>query len=463
MIMAGGRGSRLGPLTCHRSKPAVPFGGRYRIIDFVLSNFVNSGYRRIYVLTQFMATSLIKYLNRNWRLSGFDEFIEIVPAQMRLGASWYRGTADSVYQNLNLLRDDHTEHVAVFGGDHIYKFAIDKMEKSHRQRDADLSVATFPVPRSEAHQFGICHVDETGRITGFIEKPSDPPEIPGRPGWCLVSMGNYIFRYQTLMDVLTKDAEDSDSNHDFGRNIIPRLVAEGSKVYAYDFATNQVPGEPTSLAPYWRDVGTLDSYFEANMDLRERLPPINMYNRGWRVHTAQRDYPPARFVREGATGPASEVIDSLVCEGSIVSSSVLREVVVGYDCFVHANSMVENSMFLSGCDVGRGAKVSGLLCDKNCHIAPGSTIGVDPELDRKRFPFITEGGIIVLPKGTHVPAEGPIEIAHDINKLMLNDEDWGEKLRNCDYTVSAEDRHSFVSSGPRFESAEGATLSVDDV
>ena len=305
MIMAGGKGSRLGPLTCHRSKPAVPFGGRYRIIDFVLSNFVNSGYRRIYVLTQYMATSLIKYLNRNWRLSGLDEFIEIVPAQMRVGDSWYRGTADAVFQNLNLLRDDRTEHVAVFGGDHIYKFAIDQMEASHRERNADLTVATFPVPRHEAHQFGICHVDADGRITGFVEKPHDPPEIPGRPGWCLVSMGNYIFRHETLMNVLSRDADDPDTSHDFGRNIIPRLVEQGSQVYAYDFAANEVPGEPSSLAPYWRDVGTIDSYFQTNMDVRERLPPINMYNRGWRMRTAQRDYPPARFVREGEHGPSS--------------------------------------------------------------------------------------------------------------------------------------------------------------
>src|SRR5512135_879507 len=222
MIMAGGKGSRLGPLTVHRSKPGVPFAGRYRIIDFVLSNFVNSGYRRIYVLTQYMSSSLIKHLSRNWRLSGFGEYIEVVPAQMRLGEFWYRGTADAVYQNLNLVRDARAEHVAVFGGDHVYKFDVAQMEQQHRDLAADLTVAAFPVPRNEASAFGIIDVDERGRIVGFIEKPKDPPEMPGRPGWSLVSMGNYLFRREVLERVLGGGNGHSPAGHDFGKDIIPR-------------------------------------------------------------------------------------------------------------------------------------------------------------------------------------------------------------------------------------------------
>src|SRR5690349_3031881 len=335
MIMAGGKGSRLGPLTIHRSKPGVPFAGRYRIIDFVLSNFVNSGYRRIYVLTQYMSSSLIKHLSRNWRLSGFGEYIEVVPAQMRLGEFWYRGTADAVYQNLNLVRDARAEHVCVFGGDHVYKFAVDQMECFHRDNDADLTVAAFPVPVHEASAFGIIDVDEHGRIANFVEKPKQPPEMPGRPGWSLVSMGNYLFRREVLERVLG-GGDGQSPGHDFGKDIIPRLVAAGARVFVYDFAKNRIPGEPEGIAPYWRDVGTIDSYFTANMELRARVPALDLYNRQWRIRSAQRDYPPARFVRAGEGEAPVEVDDSLICEGSIIASGKVRESVLGYDSFVHA-------------------------------------------------------------------------------------------------------------------------------
>ncbi len=450
MIMAGGRGSRLGPLTCHRAKPSVPFGGRYRIIDFVLSNFVNSGYRRIYVLTQFMATSLIKHLNRNWRLSGFGEHIEVVPAQMRLGEFWYRGTADSVYQNINLVRDARCRNVAVFGGDHIYKFAIDQMQAYHLQKNAALTVAAFPVPRAEAHQFGCISIDDSWRITGFLEKPDNPPCIPGRPEWSLVSMGNYLFRSDALLDTLVSDATDSESRHDFGANVIPRLLRGGARLFAYDFDRNIVPGEPIEASPYWRDVGTLDSYYQANMDLRSRLPLLNLYNRSWRIRTAQRDYPPARFVLAAEESAISNVEDSLVCEGSVVASARLFETLLGYDCFVHEGSAVEESVILSGCDVGAGAKLRKVLLDKNCKIDPGTHIGMDPDADRKRFPFITEAGIVVLPKGTHVPKDGPIQLAHDIAAPLRVDGEWGEALAECPYTVSDHGRHSFLSAGPRY-------------
>ena len=455
MVMAGGKGSRLGPLTCHRSKPAVPFAGRYRIVDFVLSNFINSGYRRIYVLTQYMSSSLIKHLNSTWRLSGYGEFIEVVPAQMRMGEVWYRGTADAVYQNLNLMRDAGCEHVAVFGGDHIYKCAIDQMEQQHRRRHADLTVGAFPVPRHEATGFGCIHVDAEGRITGFVEKPADPPTIPGRPGWSLASMGNYLFRTEILMKALMEDAEDPTSRHDFGRDIIPRLLAQGARVHIYDFGNNRIPGESEGTGPYWRDVGTLDSYYQASMDVRARLPSLNMYNRNWRIRSSERDYPPARYVREEGA-PAATIEDSLVAVGSIVASAHLREVLIGYDCFIHARSMVEESVITSGCDVGAGARVRRVVLDKNCQIEPGAVVGHDPEGDRARFPFITDAGIIVLPKGTRVPAQGPIELAYDIHALIKSDPEWWPALAAVPHTVSDRNRHSYISAGPRYRMFAGA-------
>ena len=280
MIMAGGKGSRLGPLTCHRAKPAMPFGGRYRIIDFVLSNFVNSGYRKIYVLTQYMASSLIKHLNRNWHLSGIDQFIEEVPAQMRTGSHWYIGTADAVYQNLNLIRDSRPANVAVFGGDHIYKIDVADMEAYHRAKGAALTIAAFPVPKAEASAFGVIQVDAEGRIIGFQEKPENPATIPGNPDMCLVSMGNYIFRTDVLVPALMRDAVDPESSHDFGKNVIPELVRRGEPVYIYDFTSHRVRGEPADSAPYWRDVGTIDSWFTANMELRSPLPTISISTTG---------------------------------------------------------------------------------------------------------------------------------------------------------------------------------------
>jgi glucose-1-phosphate adenylyltransferase len=450
MIMAGGKGSRLGPLTIHRSKPGVPFAGRYRIIDFVLSNFVNSGYRRIYVLTQYMSSSLIKHLSRNWRLSGFGEYIEVVPAQMRLGEFWYRGTADAVYQNLNLVRDARAEHVAVFGGDHIYKMAVDQMEEQHRDRAADLTVAAFPVPVEEASAFGIIDVDDKGRIVRFVEKPKNPPEMPGRPGWSLVSMGNYIFRREVLERVLS-DGGNGGSRTDFGRDIIPRMIADGARVFGYDFAQNRIPGEPEGQGPYWRDVGTIDSYFTSNMELRARVPALDLYNRQWRIRSAQRDYPPARFVRAGEGHPPSEVDDSLVCEGSIVASASVCESVIGYDCFIHSRAVVKDSVILSGCDIGRDARLTRVLLDKNCKIEPGCVIGEDRAEDAKRFPFVTESGIVVVPKGTLVPARGPCVLANDVAELLNNDPELGEKLEPGTFVVSMQTRHSYDSAGPRFK------------
>jgi len=457
MVMAGGKGSRLGPLTCHRAKPGVPFAGRYRIIDFVLSNFVNSGYRRIYVLTQYMASSLIKHINRNWHLGGLDHYIEIVPAQMRHGEHWYRGTADSIFQNLNLIRDSRADLVAVFGGDHIYKFDVRQMERYHRDVGADLTIAACPVPRSEASAFGVIQVDSDGRVVGFQEKPADPTPVPGRPDTCLVSMGNYLFDADLLMKALYEDNEDPDSSHDFGKDIIPRLLAEGRDLRVYDFGANDVRGEPDKATPYWRDVGTIESYVAANVDVRSPVPTLNMYNRTWRIRSAQRDYPPARFTR--APGGAEVAVeDSLVCEGSIVVSATLQRALIGYDCYVHAGASVTDSILFSGCNVGAGAQIANVLFDKNCHIAPGARIGLDADEDARRFPFRTQGGIVVLPKGTIVPASGPIEFAGDIGHMLESDPATRDAMAAMDghYRIGARHRHSYESSGPRYSRYRGS-------
>lgn len=452
MIMAGGKGSRLAPLTIHRSKPSVPFGGRYRIIDFILSNFVNSGYRNIYVLTQYMASSLISHINRNWHISGLSDNIEVVPAQMRMGGHWYKATADSIYQNLNLIRDFNPDHIAVFGGDHIYKFAVNQMDQDHRDSGADLTVAAFPVPIEEAHQFGVIQVNEHNQITGFQEKPENPTPMPSNPKMCLVSMGNYFFKASVLEEALISDSRDPDSGHDFGHDIIPTLVKQGADVRIYDFSQNNIPGDPESVTPYWRDVGTIDSYFQANMELRSPLPSLNMYNRNWKIRTAQRDYPPSRFVNNGNAGQSINLIDSLVCEGSIVSAGELRESLIGYDCFLHAGSSIHESILLSGCDVGSHARLNHVILDKNCTIAPRAILGEDPERDRLRFPFITESGLIVLPKGTHVPQEGPIEFANDMAFLLLKDPQTKAILKSFEgeFTIAERHRHSHYSAGPRY-------------
>ena len=450
MILAGGKGSRLGPLTTHRAKPSVPFAGRYRIIDFVLSNFLNSGYRRIYVLTQYMAHSLIRHLTRNWSTAS-GMFLEVTPAQMRKGSFWYRGTADAVYQNLNLLAEAESPNVAVFGGDHIYKFDVAAMERYHEEVEADLTVAVFPVPRAEASRFGVIQIDANWRIIGFQEKPADPTPIPGNPDMCLVSMGNYIFKTGVLNEQCEWVVEREATSYDFGKDICPNLVDSGAAVYAYDFGRNRIKGEPEEATPYWRDVGTIDSYFDANMDIRSQLPALNLYNHHWRIRTASRHYPPARFVHHGTHGPA-EVVDTLICEGSIVSSAVLRRVLLGYDSFVHAEAVATDSLLLSGVNVGASARIHRVLADKNCSIEREAVIGEDIEADRERFPFMTESGIVVLPKGTIVPTEGPIKLTRDMADLLINDPVTKETMANFAgrYEVLEADRHSHMSSGPRY-------------
>jgi glucose-1-phosphate adenylyltransferase len=395
---------------------------------------------------------LIKHLSRNWRLSGFSEYIEVVPAQMRLGEFWYRGTADAVFQNMNLVRDARADNVAIFGGDHIYKFAIDQMEDAHREHDADLTVAAIPVPTGEASAFGIIDVDATGRIIKFIEKPEHPPEMPDRPGWSLVSMGNYFFRREVLEQVF---ASNGIGRHDFGKDIIPKLIADGARVFSYDFAHNKIPGEPEDARPYWRDVGTVDSYFTSNMELRARVPALDVYNRQWRIRSAQRDYPPARFVRAGEHEGEARIDDSLICEGSIIASARVKDSVVGYDCFVHAGVVLDGTIVLSGCDIGRGARLRRVILDKNCKIEPGCVIGEDQAADAHRFPFISEGGVVVVPKGTLVPAHGPCVLANDVAELLEHEPELSEKISSGSFVVSTQSRHSYESAGPRFKKFAG--------
>ena len=445
MILAGGKGTRLAPLTSHRAKPAVPFGGRYRIIDFVLSNFVNSGYYRIHVLTQYMASSLIRHLNHTWNLGGIlpDQFIEPVPAQMRRGEHWYVGTADSVYQNLNLIHDDHAEHVAIFGGDHIYKIAVDQMETHHVAQDADLTVAAFPVAKEDAHHFGVIQVDAAGRITGFQEKPKkDAATIPGQPDMCLVSMGNYFFKRQVLEEVLLDDAALLGSSHDFGKDIIPQMVKDRRKVIIYDFSTNKVPGESADAKPYWRDVGTIDSYFEANMDLRAVLPAFNLYNRKWPIRSSPYQLPPAKFVLAGKQREFGQVVDTLVCEGTIVSGAVLSGTIAGVDCYFHRFASIDNSVFCGRDRVGRHCWIKNVLADTNVVIAEGTTIGFDPDSDRKRYPFVSSKGIVLLPKGTYVPKEGPIEIAQDMVSMLEQDPSTADVMKTAGDLFVKSSRHS---------------------
>jgi glucose-1-phosphate adenylyltransferase len=420
MILAGGKGSRLGPLTTHRAKPSVPFGGRYRIIDFVLSNMLNSGYRRVFVLTQYMAHSLIRHITRNWSAAS-GMFLEVTPAQMRKGSFWYRGTADAVYQNLNLLAEGSATNVAVFGGDHIYKFDVSQMEAYHEERDADLTVAAFPVPRADASRFGVIQVDEHWRIVGFQEKPADPTPIPGQPEMCLVSMGNYIFKKTTLEDACNWVVDTTDTHFDFGKDIVPNLVATGARVFAYDFRQNKLEGEPENAVPYW-------------------------------IRAAARHYPPARFVHHGTSGAPAEVVDTLISEGSIVSSAELKRVVVGYDCFIHAESVTRDSILLSGCNIGSGARLTSVLCDKNCNIEQDVVIGEDLEADHERFPFITESGVIVLPKGSQVPAKGPIILTDDMAEILRNDPVTKQTMEDFEgrFEIAVRGRHSHMSSGPRY-------------
>ncbi len=403
MILAGGQGSRLYPLTAKRSKPAVPFGAKYRIIDFVLNNFVNSGIYSIYVLIQYKAQSLTEHIQRYWRFGSFldDHFIVLVPAQMyryeELGPVWYRGTADAIYQNLHLVDNNAPEAVAVFGGDHIYKMNVRHMVEYHLDHNADITIAAYTVPIEEASRFGVIQVDENWRVIDFQEKPEHPRPIPGRPGEALVSMGNYLFKTQPLIDLLEADGKDPESSHDFGKDVLPTALAAGYHLQAYDFQSNPIPGR-SGANLYWRDVGTLDSYFEANMDLVSVVPQFNLFNPDWPLRTANLFSPPAKFVHE--TGErVGQAFNSLLAGGVIVSGGTVRESVLFRRVRINSYSLVENAVLFDDVVIGRHSRIRNAVIDKNVVVPEGVDIGYDLEMDRARGFTVTPGGVVVIPKG----------------------------------------------------------------
>jgi glucose-1-phosphate adenylyltransferase len=394
VVLAGGRGQRLYNLTDWRAKPSVPFGGKFRIIDFTLSNCVNSGIRRIGICTQYRARSLIRHVQRGWSfLEGrFGEFVELLPAQQRERAEWYKGTADAVFQNMDLLVQYDPKYVLVLAGDHIYKMDYSTMLEEHVAMGAKMSVASIDVPREDATQLGVIAVDTEGRITGFVEKPKEPPPIPGRPDRSLGSMGVYVFDAQFLYDELERDAHDDASGHDFGKDIIPRLVREKIPSYAHNFASSCV--NMTEGIPYWRDVGTVDAYWEANLDLTRVVPELNLYDEDWPIWTYQEHRPPAKFVFHGPER-RGEAIDSLVSGGCIVSGSRVERSLLFTNVHVHSYGSIEDSVILPNVDIARGCTIRRAIIDSHCNIPKGFTVGVDPDEDRKRF-HITEKGIALI-------------------------------------------------------------------
>jgi glucose-1-phosphate adenylyltransferase len=399
MILAGGEGKRLYPLTLDRAKPAVPFAGRYRIIDIVLSNFVNSGLARIKVLTQYKSASLEEHIARVWRLSPLlDQFIEAIPAQQRTGLSWFKGSADAVFQCQHVITDERPEIVAIFGGDHVYKMDVRQMINAHVQRNAAATIAAIPIPLREASDFGVLEIDKNGRIIAFHEKVKNPPTMPGSTEMCLASMGNYVFRKEDLIRELNRDAAVETSKHDFGHDILPRMVTDGQDVYVYDFAKNIVPGEEERTHGYWRDVGSIEAYWEAQMDLIAIHPLFNLYNDRWPIRTGLTHDPPAKFVfRDEAHARVGIATDSMVSHGCIISGGRIHRSVLSVGCRINSFSEVEESVLYERVRVGRHAKLRRCIIDKDVEVPAGVEVGFNLEADRKRF-FVTDNGLVVIPK-----------------------------------------------------------------
>jgi len=398
IVLAGGKGTRLSPLTKERAKPAVPFGGKYRIIDFVLSNFINSGIYSIYVLTQFKSQSLLQHLAEGWQFGSLlkNQFIIPVPAQMRsAGETWYQGTADAIYQNINLVEQANPDVVAIFGGDHIYRMNVNSMIEYHERKKAAVTVAAIPTDKRHAVEFGVIETHEDGRIMAFHEKNPNAPTIPGDPNRVYASMGNYVFSKRTLLDLLYQDAADENSSHDFGRDILPKLAGV-SGIFAYDFQSNRIPGENEEGSAYWRDVGTIDAYYDAN-------PALNLYNRQWPLRTASYPEPPAKFTFD-EQNRRGEAIDSIVSGGCILSGGAVKNSVLFRGVKVHAGALVEDSLILDNCDIGRRAHVRRAILDKNVHVPPDGSIGWDSEEDQRRGYHVTESGIVVV-EGNRSPVD----------------------------------------------------------
>src|SRR5262245_29337101 len=397
VVLAGGRGERLRQLTDLRSKPAVPFGGKFRIIDFTLSNCVNSGIRRIAICTQYRAQSLIRHVQRGWSfLDGrFNEFVELLPAQQRESAQWYRGTADAVCQNLDILRQHDPAQVLVLAGDHVYKMDYAKMLAQHVARGSRVTVACTEVPIADAVNFGVLKVDDQDRVVAFDEKPSQPAPVSGRPDSALASMGIYAFEASFLYEELRADARDPSSRHDFGKDILPRLVRLGVPVHAHRFSescVNMARGQP-----YWRDVGTVDAYWEANMDLTQVVPDLNMYDRDWPIWTYQEQLPPAKFVFDD-DDRRGHALDSIVSGGCIISGSKLKRSLLFSNVRVHSYCSIEDSVILPNADIGRGVVLKRTIVDKDCRLPPGLAAGMDPDEDRRRFHVTPKGVTLITPQ-----------------------------------------------------------------
>ena len=404
MVLAGGEGKRLLPLTDDRAKPAVPFGGNFRLVDFALSNLVNAGIRRIAVLTQYKSHSLDRHLATTWRLSPLlGDYVAPVPAQMRRGPRWFAGSADAIYQNLNLIYDERPDVICVFGADHVYRMDPRQMIAQHLASGAGVTVAGIRTPIELAHQLGVIETAADGvTIKAFREKPTDPVGLADAPSQVLASMGNYVFDTRVLIDAVIADAAHTESTHDMGRDLIPLLVEAGT-AEVWDFAKSDVPGSTAREHDYWRDVGTLDSYYEAHMDLISVDPVFNLYNAAWPILTLPEPLPPAKFVWE-EEGRVGRALDSMVCAGVVVSGSTVRRSILSPGVRVHSWAEVEGSVLMHGVDVGRHAVVRNAIVDKNVQIAPGASVGVDPEHDRARGFTISEGGVVVIGKGERVDA-----------------------------------------------------------
>jgi glucose-1-phosphate adenylyltransferase len=397
MVLAGGKGERLSPITVGRPKPAVPFGGKYKIVDFVLSNLFNSGIRRAYILTQYHAYSLNKHIKESWgRWVGLGEFYDTIsPETNNIGEQWYTGTADAIYHNLRFIESSDADFVVIFGGDHIYKMDISQMMEYHRMNKADITIAALEVSPDDATRFGILNVDEDLRVTSFVEKPKDPSRIPGR-NTCFASMGNYIFSAKKLIDILKK-GKRSHEDLDFAKHVIPMMLEEKDKIFAYSFFDNCVFGMESNERGYWRDVGTIDSYYEANMDLVSVSPQLNLYNYSWPILTDQGNLPPAKTVFDDE-GRRGQNIDSLVCGGCITSGATVRRSILGPSCKVHSFAQVEDSILFESVQIGRHAKIRKAIIDENIYIPDGLEIGFDPEEDRLRGCVVTDSGIVVVTK-----------------------------------------------------------------
>lgn len=395
IILAGGVGSRLYPLTKERAKPAVVFGGIYRIIDFALSNCINSGLRRIHLLTQYRSHSLQRHITQGWHLSRPGEFLDVVPPQFRGSDTWYRGTADAIYHNIFLLESERPDNVLILAGDHIYKMDYSKFIKHHNETGAGLTIGCVPSPRKKARAYGCVATEADGRISGFVEKPENPPAIPGREDYSYVSMGIYVFNTETLAKAVIDDAK-TDSSHDFGKNVIPALLKEGKNLQAYSFLDSD-----RKVEAYWRDIGDLDSFFEANMDLCNVDPVFNLYDEAWPIHTYAEPLPPAKTVfadEEGSAPRAGKALDSLISQGAIISGSKVNHSVLSPRVRVHSYSEIEHSILMHGVEVGRNCKIRNTIIDKKVKIPENTVIGHNLEEDRKHF-TVSPGGVVVIPKG----------------------------------------------------------------